>query len=97
MAQRTAKLARIRDEIAEVCAITTVVIACDKREAFAHGSESDEAIHLRSGDAEQWIASWSLSSGAHSRDPLARNDRSGAQKYRGSSSLPRLRGERGTS
>jgi len=23
-----------------------VVIACDKREAFAQGSESDEAIHL---------------------------------------------------
>src|SRR3954452_3400103 len=35
---------------------------------------SDEAIHLRSGDAEPWIASWSLSSGAHSRDPVARND-----------------------
>jgi hypothetical protein len=25
-----------------------------------------------------WIASWSLSSGAHSRDPLARNDGEGA-------------------
>ncbi|MBA2399952.1 MAG: hypothetical protein H0V72_14865 [Bradyrhizobium sp.] len=25
-----------------------VVIACDKREAFAHGSESDEAIHSSS-------------------------------------------------
>src|ERR1700722_12587656 len=24
--------------------------------------------------ADRWIASWSLSSGAHSRDPLARND-----------------------
>jgi hypothetical protein len=24
--------------------------------------------------AAAWIASWSLSSGAHSRDPLARND-----------------------
>jgi hypothetical protein len=24
--------------------------------------------------AQHWIASWSLSSGAHSRDPLARND-----------------------
>ena len=23
---------------------------------------------------EGWIASWSLSSGAHSRDPVARND-----------------------
>src|SRR2546423_777009 len=49
---------------------------------------SDEAIHryFRDGllrgachrpppdDAERWIASRSLSSGAHSRDPLARND-----------------------
>jgi hypothetical protein len=24
--------------------------------------------------SEYWIARWSLSSGAHSRDPLARND-----------------------
>src|SRR3981189_503193 len=79
------------------------VIACDKREAFAQGSESDdlsavaqrakaEAIHslsssrtpfyfawgcfrdFASGPSAQWIASRSLSSGAHSRDPLARND-----------------------
>jgi hypothetical protein len=27
-----------------------------------------------------WIASWSLSSGAHSRDPLARNDGRGQRK-----------------
>jgi hypothetical protein len=27
--------------------------------------------------AGKWIASWSLSSGAHSRDPLARNDDDG--------------------
>jgi hypothetical protein len=32
---------------------------------------SDEAIHLT---LWLWIASRSLSSGAHSRDPLARND-----------------------
>ena len=35
-------------------------------------SESDEAIH--SYFAATWIASRSLSSGAHSRDPLARNN-----------------------
>jgi hypothetical protein len=35
-------------------------------------SASDEAIHTCF--AEPWIASRSLSSGAHSRDPLARND-----------------------
>jgi hypothetical protein len=34
--------------------------------------QSDEAIHI--GYAALWIASRSLSSGAHSRDPLARND-----------------------
>jgi hypothetical protein len=32
-----------------------IVIACDKREAFAQGSESDEAIHLSRGGT--WIAS----------------------------------------
>jgi hypothetical protein len=32
------------------------VIACDKREAFAQGSESDEAIQL-SRYAARWIAS----------------------------------------
>jgi len=32
----------------------------------------DEAIHARL--AVAWIASRSLSSGVHSRDPLARND-----------------------
>jgi hypothetical protein len=48
------------------------VIACDKREAFAQGSDSDEAIQTLSNGF--WIASRSLSSGAHSRDPLARND-----------------------
>jgi hypothetical protein len=34
------------------------------------GEQSDEAIQL----AVFWIASRSLSSGAHSRNPLARND-----------------------
>jgi hypothetical protein len=33
----------------------SIVIACDKREAFAQGSESDEAIH--SSVAALWIAS----------------------------------------
>ena len=37
------------------------VIACDKREAFAQGSDSDEAIHAFL--AARWIASRSLSSG----------------------------------
>src|SRR6202022_475889 len=35
--------------------------------------QSDEAIHLQPCPT-LWIASRSLSSGAHSRDPLARND-----------------------
>ena len=37
-------------------------------------SVSDEAIRLSFIAASSWIASWSLSSGANSRDPLARND-----------------------
>jgi hypothetical protein len=40
-------------------------------------SEADEAIHRAA--RQRWIASWSLSSGAHSRDPLARNDDLGPQ------------------
>src|SRR6266496_1237116 len=52
------------------------VIACDKRKAFVQGSACDEAIHFFL-YAEEWIASRSLSSGAHSRDPLARNDEPG--------------------
>jgi len=35
---------------------TRTVIACDKREAFAQGSESDEAIHAFR-YAALWIAS----------------------------------------
>jgi len=50
---------------ADVC---LYVIACDKREAFAQGSESDEAIH--SFLARCWIASRSLSSGDASRRPV---------------------------
>ena len=39
----------------------TFVIACDKREAFAQGSISDEAIHLEAlRSAEEWIASLAL-------------------------------------
>jgi hypothetical protein len=45
----------------------------DFRMFFRHCEErSDEAI--QSHFAVPWIASRSLSSGAHSRDPLARND-----------------------
>jgi hypothetical protein len=61
--------------------VNTPVIACDKREAFAQGSVSDEAIH--SSQRHFWIASRSLSSGAHSRDPLARNDEPEQQKFTG--------------
>ena len=46
-------------------------------------SVSDEAIH--SFFVAGWIASRSLSSGAHSRDPLARND---GGKYRRSTLSP---------
>jgi hypothetical protein len=37
-------------------------------------SGSDEAIQLSASARQSWIASRSLSSGARSRDPLARND-----------------------
>src|ERR1700752_4338660 len=47
------------------------VIACGKHEAFVQGSKATkQSIFF----AVRWIASRSLSSGAHSRDPLARND-----------------------
>ena len=45
--------------------------SAEARRAKEEGG-SDEAIH--SYFAERWIASRSLSSGARSRDPLARND-----------------------
>jgi hypothetical protein len=59
------------------------VIACDKREAFAQGSDLSAVAQRAKAEAtkqssfvlaEKWIASRSLSSGAHWRDPLARND-----------------------
>ena len=53
--------------------VGTLRFAHPTNENFRHCEErSDEAIH--SFFAERWIASQSLSSGAHSRDPLARND-----------------------
>ncbi|MEH2612832.1 hypothetical protein V1293_005121 [Bradyrhizobium sp. AZCC 1693] len=36
--------------------VAKLVIACDKREVFAQGSASDEAIHA-SARVEGWIAS----------------------------------------
>jgi hypothetical protein len=42
---------------------------------YRHCEErSDEAIQSVNPPVDIWIASRSLSSGAHSRDPLARND-----------------------
>src|SRR5258708_26301634 len=55
-----------------------------RRSSTSEGG-SDEAIHSSSWGL--WIASRSLSSGAHSRDPLARNDG-------GESLTPRRRPER---
>ena len=43
-AEVNARLGRIR--VARMRTRISAVIACDKREAFAHGSECDEAIHL---------------------------------------------------
>jgi hypothetical protein len=40
--------------------ISIVVIACDKREAFAQGSDSDEAIQLSVPPRQSWIASLAL-------------------------------------
>jgi hypothetical protein len=52
-----------------------LVIACDKREAFAQGSACDEAIQLTYllyflSLQESWIASLSLSSGGALRRPV---------------------------
>src|SRR6266404_1882226 len=47
-------------------------LCCLKLECRHCEERSDEAIHPLF--AARWIASRSLSSGAHSRDPLARND-----------------------
>jgi hypothetical protein len=48
--------------------VIPAVIACDKREAFAQGSEATKQPFSRF--AALWIASRSLSSGARSRDPF---------------------------
>ena len=45
---------------------------------------ASEAKQSMAQQAEAWIASRSLSSGAHSRDPLARND--GARRHAGTTS-----------
>jgi hypothetical protein len=64
--------------VGKITAIPPTVIACDKREAFAQGSPCDEAIHLSCCLTKAGLlrgachrAARSLSSGAHSRDPLA--------------------------
>jgi len=58
-------------EIADVYLVFE--LNCNSHTVIAR-SRCDEAIHLATGSAVKWIASRSLSSGAHSRDPLARND-----------------------
>jgi hypothetical protein len=41
-----------------VCEVFDTVIACDKREAFAHGSEATkQSIYPHAPHAEAWIAS----------------------------------------
>jgi hypothetical protein len=65
--------------VARMRSCVFVVIACDKREAFAQGSEATKQSSFPL--VLLWIASRSLSSGAHSRDPLARNDGSGCLKF----------------
>jgi hypothetical protein len=57
----------MRGEIAEVW----LCLGPEHRHCEAR---SDEAIHSSILLRQPWIASRSLSSGAHSRDPLARND-----------------------
>ena len=67
--------ARAIGEAGQVCSSGQTVIArsdSDDLSAVAQRAKA-EAIHL-SACAALWIASRSLSSGAHSRDPLARND-----------------------
>ncbi len=58
--------------------ICSTPIGCLQVESEPHSviarSACDEAIHLSTSTAVKWIASRSLSSGAHSRDPVARND-----------------------
>jgi hypothetical protein len=50
------------------------VIACDLRQAFAQGSDSDEAIHVSASCAMDCFAELVIGR-AHSRDPLARNEK----------------------
>jgi hypothetical protein len=80
--------ARLRDPLARNDGEGYTVIACDKREAFAQGSEAtkqsslffarrDGLLRCARNDGEAWIASRSLSTSAHSRDPVARNDGEG--------------------
>ncbi|KRR23003.1 hypothetical protein CQ14_01650 [Bradyrhizobium lablabi] len=66
---------RLRGDDSRVLRGYLLVIACDKREAFAQGSEATKLDERRRKQsiyprAELWIASRSLSSGAHSCDPL---------------------------
>src|SRR5260221_2433571 len=64
--------ARLGRSASRECDFAFAVIACNKREAFVQGSEATkQSIFLY---VAEWIASRSLSSGAHSRDPAARND-----------------------
>jgi len=70
-----AKLGRIAPR---ECEGAFEIVQCHSEERLVRRSStseggSDEAIQL-SVLVQQWIASRSLSSGAHSRDPLARND-----------------------
>jgi hypothetical protein len=51
-----------------------LVIACDKREALHKGALATKQSGFLLVRQQSWIASLSLSSAAHSRDPLARND-----------------------
>src|ERR1700687_798685 len=51
-----------------------VVIARSDLSAVAQRAKAEATKQSRTVASMQWIASRSLSSGAHSRDPLARND-----------------------
>ena len=51
-----------------------VYLSCLKIESGSHVVIASGAKQSMPQQADKWIASWSLSSGAHSRDPLARND-----------------------
>src|SRR6266704_607133 len=57
-----------------VCGTMACPWGCSKCLIRHCEERSDEAIHLQLRYPWPWIASRSLSSGAHSQDPLARND-----------------------